>query len=133
MPTRAFQSGEMEEDNVENADETHFAINMDNGRTLGFKGLEEVKWADVVYDRDGITIVVTLIGGIKSRIEPGFMVFKNKDRNYPIRGFLDDVNGAAYSTGPKGMDGYCREDSVVGRARLYLLSATQPEAGYVCR
>lgn len=35
---RSFRKGEIDEDNIENADETHFVINMDNGRTLGFVG-----------------------------------------------------------------------------------------------
>ena len=36
-------SGNLQESDVENADETHFLINMDNGRTLGFRGDEAVK------------------------------------------------------------------------------------------
>lgn len=46
--SRLFTSGELSEDDVENADETHFVINMDNGCTLGFKGDECVKYADIV-------------------------------------------------------------------------------------
>jgi hypothetical protein len=45
-PPRAqedFASGELDEDCVENGDETHFCINLDNGRTLGFIGDENVK------------------------------------------------------------------------------------------
>jgi hypothetical protein len=30
-----FESSALNEDNVENGDETHFCINLDNGRTLG--------------------------------------------------------------------------------------------------
>ena len=45
---RQFESGEIDENDVENADETHFVINYDNGRTLGFAGEEAVKYADVV-------------------------------------------------------------------------------------
>lgn len=99
---RAFRSGELQEDDVENADETHFVINLDNGRTLGFKGAEEVKWVDVVSGGEGMTMVVRLSGGRNAKIENGFMVFKNQDRSYPIRGVPDDVEGVAYRTGPKG-------------------------------
>ena len=42
-----FYSGYMDEDSVENADETHFMINVDNGHTLGFSGDKEVKYADL--------------------------------------------------------------------------------------
>ena len=31
-----------------------------------------------------------------------FLIFKNKDSNYPIRGVPDDVPGVSYKTGPKG-------------------------------
>lgn len=41
--SRAFKSGELQKEDVGNSDETHFVINVDNGRTLGFKGEEEVK------------------------------------------------------------------------------------------
>jgi hypothetical protein len=33
---------------AENADETHFVVNMDNGRTQGMIGDGDVKYADVV-------------------------------------------------------------------------------------
>lgn len=33
---REFRNGLLDENLVENIDETHFIINMDNGRTLGF-------------------------------------------------------------------------------------------------
>lgn len=39
----ALRFGELHEDNVENADETRFLINMENGRSLGFKGEKDVK------------------------------------------------------------------------------------------
>jgi hypothetical protein len=35
---RAFQSGELNEEMVENLDETHFVFNMDSGKTLGLIG-----------------------------------------------------------------------------------------------
>lgn len=92
----------MDENDVENADETHFIINVDNGRTPGFSGDKEVKYADVVSGGEGFTMVVRLTGGRDARIAAPFMIFKNGDRNYPIRGVPDNVPGAAYRTGPKG-------------------------------
>ncbi|KAL3676321.1 hypothetical protein R1sor_026269 [Riccia sorocarpa] len=44
------QSGRLDENLVENIDETHFLINMDNGRTLGFRGDTQVKYANVWLD-----------------------------------------------------------------------------------
>lgn len=40
---RDFQSGVLRDDEDENEDETHLLINMDSGKTLGFRGGEEVK------------------------------------------------------------------------------------------
>ena len=60
---KEFQSGQLDECNVDNADETHFLINMDNGRTLGFRGDEHVKCADVTCGGEGMTMMVRLSGG----------------------------------------------------------------------
>lgn len=46
----------------ENMDKTHFIINMDNVRTLGFRGDKKVKYADMVSDGVGITMVLKVIG-----------------------------------------------------------------------
>lgn len=35
---RGFESGLLNEDRIENADETHFVFKMDNGKTSGSKG-----------------------------------------------------------------------------------------------
>lgn len=40
--------GTVDEKDILNADETHLVINVDNGRTIGFYGREEMKSADVV-------------------------------------------------------------------------------------
>lgn len=97
-----FEGHRLDEDDIENADETHFVINVDNGRTLGFCGTSEVKYADVVSGGEGFTMIVRLSGGRDSKVEAPFIVFKNKDRHYPIRGVPDNVDGVAYRTGPKG-------------------------------
>lgn len=94
--------GVVDENDLENADETHFVINVDNGRTLGFCGSSDVKYADVVSGGEGFTMMVRLTGGRDARIANPFLVFTNKDCNYPIKGVPDDINGVAYRTGPKG-------------------------------
>ena len=45
---------------MENLDETHFVVNLDNGKTLGFRGDTTVKYADVVSGRESITLVVRI-------------------------------------------------------------------------
>lgn len=87
---------------MENADETHFIIDMDNDYTLGFTSDEKVNYADVVSGGEGMTMLVGLSGRRDSKIEPLFMVLKNKGRNYPIMGTADDVAGVVYRTEPKG-------------------------------
>ncbi len=50
-------------------DETHFIVNMDNGKTLCFRGEEKVMHSEVVSGGQGITLVVrilvVLMGGLK--------------------------------------------------------------------
>lgn len=117
------------EDDVGNADETHFILNMDNGRTLGFACETEVRYADVVSGGEAFTMMVRLSGGVHGRIEPPFIVFMNKNRSYPIKGVPDNVPGVAYRSGPKGwidtvvMPQYFEENRVIvklpnGRTRV---------------
>jgi hypothetical protein len=60
---RDFLTCIFDENLIENIDETHFVINMDNGRTLGFRGDTIVKYADVVSGGDSMTMVVRIFGG----------------------------------------------------------------------
>lgn len=47
-------------------------------------------------------MAVHRIGRRDARIESPFMMFKNKDRHYPIQGTIDELSGDSYCTGPKG-------------------------------
>ena len=97
-----FESNLVNEKDVENMDETHFVINVGNGRTLGFTVEDEISYADVVSGGEIITMVVRVSGGVNALIEIPFMIFMNKDRNYLIRGAPDDIRGVSYRSGPKG-------------------------------
>lgn len=99
---RGFESGALKEEMIENADETHFIFNMDNGRTIGFRGDEEIKYADLVSGDEGITMMVRLTGGRDARIQPPMLIFKNDNCSYPIRGVIDNVPGVCYRSGKKG-------------------------------
>jgi hypothetical protein len=57
---RRFQSRVFDENLMENLDETHFTVNMDNGHTLGFMGDTVVKYADVVAGGDAMTMVIRI-------------------------------------------------------------------------
>ncbi|ETO82009.1 hypothetical protein F444_03758 [Phytophthora nicotianae P1976] len=50
---RGFESGLYDENAIENIDETHFVVDFDNGKTLGFGDEKQVKYADVVSGGDG--------------------------------------------------------------------------------
>lgn len=99
---RAFASGELDDDLVLNMDETHFIVNMDDGKTLDVKGATSVKYHDVVNGGEGMTMVVTLRGGASARLEVPMLIFQNETRSYPMRGLADDVPGVTYRTGPRG-------------------------------
>lgn len=99
---RDFDSGVMDENMVENMDETHFIFNMDNHKTLGKRGAKKVNYVDVVQGGEGFTMVLRMTGGVNAKIEAPFLIFKNKQRNHPMRGTPDNVPGASYRTQPRG-------------------------------
>ena len=90
---RGFLSGEYHEDYIANVDETHFVINMDNGRTLGFCGDQAVKYANVVFGGEAMTMVVRVTRGRQATIKPPMIIFTNQTQNYPIRGLQDNILG----------------------------------------
>ena len=90
---RGFASGDIDENLIENMDETHFVVNVDNGRTLGVRGDNDVKYADVVSGGEGMTMMVPITGGAASLIQAPMIIFMNKNRNYPIMQVPDNVPG----------------------------------------
>jgi hypothetical protein len=99
---RGFQIGIFDENLIENINETHFIVNMDNGRTLGFWGNTTVKYADVISGGDSMTMVVRIFGGRRSLIEAPMLIFTNGNSTYPIQGLNDNIPRVSYRTGPKG-------------------------------
>jgi hypothetical protein len=75
---------------------------LDNGKTLGFRGDNDVKYADVVSGDMGMTLMIPLTGGPHARICNPFVIFHNASESYPIHGVLDDVPGICYRTTKKG-------------------------------
>lgn len=70
---------------MEHADETHFPINRDDGYTLGFGG-DQVVYADMKLGWEGMNMLVSIVGGLRSFIEIPLLIFKNRDRHYPNLG-----------------------------------------------
>jgi hypothetical protein len=93
---------EFNENVMENLDEMHFVVNLDNGHTLGFRGDTSVTYADVVSGGDSMTMVIRISGRGSSIIEAPMLIFTNAHRSYPIRGLKDTIPGVTYRTGPKG-------------------------------
>ena len=57
---RSFLIGLFDENLIENVDETHFVVNMGNGRTLGFMGDNVVKYVDIVLGGESMIMVVRI-------------------------------------------------------------------------
>ena len=66
---RGFQFKVFDENFMENLDEIHFTINMDNSCTLGFRGDMVVKYVDVIVDGDAMTMVIRNSEGHRSMVE----------------------------------------------------------------
>lgn len=90
------------EDDVGNANKTHFILNMDNGRTLRFSEKNRSTLCRRGERRGWFYNVGQTSGGVNGCIEPHFIVLMNKSRSYPIKGVSDVVPGVAYRSGPKG-------------------------------
>ena len=99
---RSFDSGLFDENLMENIDETHFVVNMDNGRTLGFRDDISTKYAKVISGGDSMTLVVRISGGHRSMIKAPMLIFTNLNSNYPIRGLNDNIPRMSYRIGSKG-------------------------------
>ena len=102
MLQRGFQTRIFNENLIKNIDETYFVINMDNGRTLGFRGDTTIKYVDVVSGGDSMTMVVRISGGCRSLIESPMLIFTNGNSRYPIRRLDNNILGVFYRTRPKG-------------------------------
>ena len=98
---RGFGSGIFDENLIENIDKTHFVVNLDNGRILGFRGDTTLKYAEVVSGGESMTMVIRISRGHRSMIEAPMLIFTNSSSNYPIRGLEDNVPRVCYRTGPK--------------------------------
>ena len=83
---QGFISGKYDENYSENVEETHFVINMDNGKILGLCGDQIIKYSYVVSGREAMTMSVRIIGGIRAKIMAPMIIFTNANNTYPIHG-----------------------------------------------
>ena len=87
----------------ENMDENHSVFNINNHHTLGMRGVDSVNYANVVGGDDGFRMVLRIKGGTNARLEAPFIIFKNKDSNYPMKNLPDNMDGVSYRTQPCGL------------------------------
>lgn len=103
---RWLESSEYEEDLMEDADETHFVLNLENGRKLVLKADEVIKYAEFLSGNDLVTMTGRLTGGKHACVQPYMLIIMNQNSSYPICRVRDDVPGVCCCSSPKGwMDG----------------------------
>ncbi len=94
-----FENNLLDENAVENMDETHFVVDTNNMKTLEYSGATAVKTLDVVSGGQGMTMVVRITGGESSRVASPMLILENPSSSYPIHGLPDDIPGVCYRTG----------------------------------
>lgn len=99
---RAFQNGEILEENVETLGVFHFIVNPENGYTLGFTDEQNASYNDMIEGSRGMTMLVRLSGGKDAKIETPFMILEDAERIYPLGGVPDYVDNCSYRTAPQG-------------------------------
>ncbi|OWZ04393.1 hypothetical protein PHMEG_00023713 [Phytophthora megakarya] len=90
---RLLDDGRSDSDAQYNMVKNHFVIDLDDGKSLGFRGTGHVKYCSVASGRRGITICVLLRGGRSAKMECPMLFFTNKNANYPIQGLPDTTPG----------------------------------------
>ena len=75
---------------------------MTDGKTFGFTNDGHVRYVYVTSGSERMTMILRFSRGRNPMIETQMMIFKNKVRNYLIRGVPDNIPEVVYRTGPKG-------------------------------
>lgn len=97
-----FGDGNLSGECVLNADETHFVIDVIDVCLLAMKDDALVKFAHVLREDYGITMMVMLGGCVCTHSEVSMIVFQNTPLSYTVRKLSNDVPGAYYKTGLQG-------------------------------
>lgn len=96
-----FEFNVQNQNGMSNEDKTHIMVDMDNVKTSGFAGRISVNCMDVVSEEEDYTMTIPLGGDSNAPIMTHFMIFRNKERNYPICGVPNNINWFSHRTGPK--------------------------------
>ena len=87
-----FLRGELDENSVQNLDETHIILDQTMSKIYGFKA-RNVKLIDVVSETESLTLVLRVSGRPSAKVYCPFIIFANKASSYPIRGLPDVIDG----------------------------------------
>lgn len=98
---RMYEDG-LDPSSVENYDETHMVLDLDNGQVLDFQGKKQVSYADVSSGRDCFTVCFRISAANGGKIEKPVIIFQNPNSSYPIAGIPDNIDGVTYRSSPKG-------------------------------
>lgn len=69
-------SGTFDQNFIKNADQSHFIVNLNNGRTLDILGDTRVGYADAKSNEELESMMVRITGGGDACNEPSFSIFK---------------------------------------------------------
>lgn len=90
-----------DEQDVDDANKTHFSINVSSQTTPGFCIEKLLRYGDVAIGYKGFKMMVHLNVEPSAGTEPSFLPFKNKDRYSRIQGVTDSDKEVAYRTEPR--------------------------------
>ncbi len=88
---RAYDDG-LDEATIENHDETHMILDMDNEIVLDFSGTKRVSYNDVSNGRNCFTICFRISEGPERKIENLFVIFQNPYSIFSILGLPGNAN-----------------------------------------
>lgn len=100
---RLLQSGQNEENDIENAYETHFIKKRIQQAHFVICWLYRGQICRCRIGGKVMTMMAHFSTGRDAKIEPPLMIFKNKDRGFPVRSIPDTIGSLSYRCGPKGL------------------------------
>ena len=74
---RSYDNG-FDESKIENFDETHVVIDMENGRLLDFIGSRRVTYLYVASGTDCFTVCMRILSGQSAQIEKPLFIFRTQ-------------------------------------------------------
>lgn len=69
---------------------------MNNEKKFGFIGEIHVSYADMISEKDPVTMLLRILYGFIAKIHPLTIIFKNDNRSHTTREVLDILLGMCY-------------------------------------